>query len=74
MKIKKIKINSYKVLQNFEINFTDKDGNILDTVVIAGVNGSGKTTILELIQNSFSTNFKFNNNDDYIDFIVLRMI
>lgn len=69
MKIKKIKIHSYKVLQNFEINFTDKDGNILDTVVIAGVNGSGKTTILELIQNSFSTNFKFNNNDDYIDFI-----
>lgn len=69
MKIKKIKINSYKVLQNFEINFTDKDGNILDIVVIAGVNGSGKTTILELIQNSFSANFRFDNHDDYIDFI-----
>jgi predicted ATP-binding protein involved in virulence len=72
MKIKKIKINSYKVLQNFEINFSDRNGNILDTIVIAGINGSGKTTILELIENSFSTNFKFDNNDnndDYIDFI-----
>jgi hypothetical protein len=35
MKIKQIKINSYKVLQNLEISFTDKERNILDTVVIA---------------------------------------
>jgi predicted ATPase len=69
MKIKRIKINSYKVLQNFEISFTNRDGNILDTTVIAGVNGSGKTTLLELIANSFDTNFRFDNNSDYIDFI-----
>lgn len=69
MKIKQIKINSYKVLQNLEISFTNRDGNILDTVVIAGVNGSGKTTLLELIANSFDTHFKFESHSDYIDFI-----
>ncbi|HIE02757.1 MAG TPA: ATP-binding cassette domain-containing protein [Thiotrichaceae bacterium] len=69
MKIKQIKINSYKVLQNLEISFTDREGNILDTVVIAGVNGTGKTTLLELIQNSLTTHFRFDNNDDAIDFV-----
>jgi predicted ATP-binding protein involved in virulence len=69
MKIKQIKIKSYKVLQNFEISFTNREGNILDTVVIAGINGTGKTTLLELIQNSLTTHFRFDNNDDYIDFI-----
>jgi predicted ATP-binding protein involved in virulence len=69
MKIKQIKINSYKVLQNLEISFTDREENILDTVVIAGVNGTGKTTLLELIQNSLTTHFRFDNNDDNIDFV-----
>jgi predicted ATP-binding protein involved in virulence len=68
LKIEKIKISSYKVLQNFEIDFTDKDGNILNTIVLAGVNGSGKTTVLELIKDSFDLEFRFNTDDDCINF------
>ena len=49
MKIEEINISNYKVLQNFCIDFKNRDGNILDTVVIAGINGTGKTTILESI-------------------------
>ncbi len=67
MKIEKIKITNYKVLQNFEIDFCDNEGEILDIIVIAGINGSGKTTILELIQDSFNSKFRFNNND-FINF------
>ena len=33
-----------------EFDFTDAEGNTLDTVVLAGVNGCGKTTVLELIR------------------------
>ena len=48
MKIRKLKIKNYKVFDDVEFDFTDKDGNTLDTDVLAGVNGSGKTTVLEL--------------------------
>ena len=63
--LKQIKITKYKVLQNFEISFMDKNQNILDTIVIAGINGSGKTALLELIQNCCS--FVFENDEDFIE-------
>ncbi len=68
MKIKKIKNKNHKVLQNFEMNFQDTDHKILDTVVIAGINGTGKTTILELIKNAFSIKLR---QDDFITFQLL---
>jgi len=67
MKIKKMKISDYKILKDFECNFTDKDGDILNTVVIAGINGSGKTSILELISNFFMKNRKLPSFKDYIE-------
>jgi len=36
------------------LDFTDNNGKVLDFVVFAGVNGSGKTTIFELISKLFS--------------------
>jgi predicted ATP-binding protein involved in virulence len=50
MKIKKLIVRNYKLLDDLELDFTDKKGEILDTIVLAGLNGSGKTTILELIE------------------------
>ena len=49
MKIKKLYIDNYKMFKKFEINFTDKDDNALPIIVLAGVNGSGKTTIFEYL-------------------------
>jgi len=40
-----------------EFDFTDKKGNTLDTVVLAGVNGCGKTTVLEIIKTYFNHDF-----------------
>lgn len=67
MKIERIKLKDYKVLQNFEIDFRNNDGKILDTIVIAGINGSGKTTVLDVI-NSYQTNLLQDNDFIYYTF------
>lgn len=54
MKIRKLSIKNYKIFDEVEFDFTDLEGKTLDTVVLAGVNGCGKTTVLELIKNVFS--------------------
>ncbi len=65
MKIRKLKIKNYKVFDDVEFDFTDKDGNTLDTIVLAGVNGSGKTTVLELINKL--VNREIENTEDEAD-------
>lgn len=49
LKLKKLYVKNYKVLKDFEINFCDENENPLPIIVLAGVNGSGKTAILESI-------------------------
>jgi predicted ATP-binding protein involved in virulence len=49
MKIRKLHIKNYKVFDDLELDFTDANGKTLDKIVLAGVNGCGKTTILEII-------------------------
>lgn len=52
MKIKKIEIKNNKILKDISVDF-EKNGKIIDTIVVAGSNGSGKTTFLESIWNYF---------------------
>ena len=47
--IRKIKWNNHDVLGDLELNFTKPDGSIYNTIVLAGENGTGKTTILETL-------------------------
>jgi predicted ATPase len=58
MKIKKLMVRNYKLFDDLELDFTDKNGEILDIIVLAGLNGSGKTTILELIENLINGTLK----------------
>ena len=44
-----IKWNNYKCIGNLELDFRKKDGTPYNTIILAGENGSGKTTILESI-------------------------
>lgn len=53
MKIEKIKFNDHEIFNDLEVDFRDKDGEILNTVVIIGENGSGKTTLLKSLYDSF---------------------
>ena len=55
MKIRKLKIKNYQIFDDIELDFTDKGGKTLNTIVLAGINGSGKTTVLELLTKLFST-------------------
>lgn len=53
MKIEKIHIKNVKGIKDLKLSFK-KDNEILDIIVLAGVNGSGKTTILESIKDFFN--------------------
>lgn len=49
MKLKKIRFNNHKILNNLEVDFYDASGSVLNTVAIIGENGTGKTTLLKSI-------------------------
>ncbi|EGN66220.1 AAA family ATPase [Fusobacterium animalis] len=53
MKIEKVHIKNIKGIKDLELSFK-KNNKILDVIVLAGVNGSGKTTILEAIKDFFN--------------------
>lgn len=61
MKVKNIHFKNHKVLKNLEIDFTN-NGEVLNTIVIAGVNGSGKTNLLKYIYDYFDKNYYYNND------------
>lgn len=48
-KIRKIKFLEHPILKNLELDFCGKDGKALDTIILAGENGTGKSTILNLL-------------------------
>ncbi len=45
----KFKIKEWRIFNDFEIDFCDRNGNPLNLVVLAGVNGTGKSTVLEAL-------------------------
>ncbi len=47
--IQSLQLKNCGPIQDMFLDFRDKNGSILQTVVIGGANGSGKTTILEMI-------------------------
>ncbi len=47
--IRKIKWHNHAVLGNLELNLLKEDGTAYNTIVLAGENGTGKTTILETL-------------------------
>ena len=56
MKILSIKFERHPILGNLKLDFVDKNGNPVDTVILAGENGCGKTRILEELYNLWNTN------------------
>ncbi|MBU3112677.1 hypothetical protein [Clostridium lacusfryxellense] len=51
MKLKKIIFNNHEILNNLEVDFCDSKGIPLNTVVVIGNNGTGKTTLLKVYLN-----------------------
>ena len=48
-KIRKVKFENHPILKDLELDFCDSNGKAVDTVIIAGENGCGKSTILDSI-------------------------
>jgi predicted ATP-binding protein involved in virulence len=67
-KIEEIYIQDYKMFQNLKIDLTSDDKNPLPIVVIAGKNGTGKTTLLEYLA---SLKIK---NSDYVKIFKIRKL
>ena len=49
MKIRKINWKNHPIFGTFELSFLDESSKPYNTIVIAGENGTGKTTILEIL-------------------------
>lgn len=54
MKIRKINFLDHPILGNLGLDFTDENGKIIDTIIFAGENGTGKSTLLEELYNACS--------------------
>lgn len=66
--IKQIKWKDHPILGDLELDFTKEDGSIYNTIVFAGENGTGKTTILENL--SEFLNLGALEYIDYIKYVV----
>ena len=58
IKIRKLKFNNHPVLKNLELNFCDTNDQAVDTVIFAGENGTGKSTILDVLYQLASYNLE----------------
>ena len=61
MKIKSLKVQNHYLFKDNEIKFFNENNEMLKTVVLAGINGSGKTTFLKAIVNILTDK---NNQED----------
>jgi len=58
-KIRKIQFKNHPILKNLKLDFCDKLGKAVDTVIFAGENGTGKSTVLECLYKFASRKIDF---------------
>ncbi len=66
LKIKKIYIENHKMFKKFNLKLT-KNNNINSIIVLAGINGTGKTTLLEFINDFINYLSKDKDNKSFIE-------
>lgn len=58
-KIRNVKFKDHPILKNLELNFCGQDGKAVDTIIIAGENGTGKSTVLDYLYNVMNGTVKY---------------
>lgn len=70
MKIRRLKIDSYRHLENLEFDFTyqsgEKKGQPLEKICLIGQSATGKTSILELIKDAYTLFVKFGDDSSNV--------
>ncbi len=57
MKFRKLSFENHPIFGNLSFDFTDKDGKTVDTIIIAGENGCGKSVLLNELYQYNPANF-----------------
>ncbi|MBS1493249.1 MAG: ATP-binding protein [Bacteroidetes bacterium] len=73
MKIRKITFENHFLFGNLSLDFTNKNGDTVDTIIIAGENGVGKSLLLEVLY-KFSTFSALEKNEKLYTEIELSQI
>lgn len=58
-KIRKVKFDDHPILKNLELDFCGRDEKALDTIIFAGENGTGKSTVLNALYEVASHDVKY---------------
>lgn len=69
-KIKSVKYKKHPILGNLVLDFCDLSGNPVDTVIIAGENGTGKSAVLESLFRAVCFNSSFNDDSEELELTV----
>lgn len=64
-KVRKIKFFDHPILKNMEFSFVGMDGKAVDTVIFAGENGCGKSTIIDELYNAVAGQTPASNITEY---------
>ena len=80
MRLDELKFENHPILGNLNIDFTNKDGEIYENIVLVGENGCGKTTILNELHNYNESqyiidkqkNYRYSSGEDVFRSIFIR--
>ena len=64
-KVRKIKFIDHPILKNMEFSFVGIDGKAVDTVIFAGENGCGKSTIIDELYKVVAGQMPASNSTEY---------
>lgn len=71
IKIKRIKFYNHNILGDLDLDFCDSNGNPYNNVILAGENGSGKSTVLNFIYNLFNSPQPFELQGEQVEIYMI---